>query len=242
MDNLTLKVDTASGEIIFREGEALPQVAPEKIVISGDINTVATFVNKRRIALPGMPGAQSINADRAIVTVEKEKHSISLELDPENYYGTVVSGKLEIEPELLKFSIETNKKFTQQELIKLLKYSKRWFADPAEQEKLLLAYMKLDVKVDSQLSNNAPDNRGNRSNSFEKKITANIPEDFILSIPIFKGQDYKTFRVEIAMDSTDGSVKFWLESVELAELIQIESERIIKEQLKACEDYVIIWK
>ena len=248
MENLHLKLEQFEGEtIIIREGDALEIKPPEKIKISGDIRTVKSFIDKRKKIDAAMDafelaGRQGINPDRTVVTVDKSNFSITLELDPEDFYGTVVTGRLEIEPELIKFSIETTKKFTQQELIKLLRYGKRWFADPAAHETLLLAYMKLDVKVTADLKNDAPDNRGNRSNSFEKKVTSNIPEDFILSIPIFKGQEPKRFRVEIAMDSTDGSVKFWLESVELAELIQIEAEKILTEQLKSCEDYVIVWK
>jgi hypothetical protein len=248
MENLHLKLEQFEGEtIVIREGDALEIKPPEKIKISGDINTVKSFIDKRKKIDAAMDafelaGRQGINPDRTVVTVDKSNLSITLELDPEDFYGTVVTGKLEIEPELTKFSIETTKKFTQQELIKLLRYGKRWFADPAAHETLLLAYMKLDVKVTADLTNNAPDSRGNRSNSFEKKVTSNIPEDFILNIPIFKGQEPKRFRVEIAMDSTDESVKFWLESVELAELIQIEAEKILNEQLKSCEDYVVIWK
>lgn len=243
MDNFHLKIEQANGnEIIIREGEALPPVAPKKIMITGNINTVASFVAKRDKAALETAGYQWINPDRAIVEVDKEKMQIVLLVDPEEEYGPVVTAKLEMEPELLKFGIETGKKFTQQELIKLLKYGKRWFIDPAAHEKLLLEYMKLDVKVTADLKNDAPDNRGNRANSFVKTVTSNIPVDFILSIPIFKGQGYKTFRVEIALDSTDASTKFWLESIDLAELIQIESEKILNEQLESCKDYVVIWK
>lgn len=242
MENLTLKVEPANGEIIIREGEALAQVAPVKVEISGDINTVKSFIDKRKLAVTRDAGLQAINTDRAIVTVDKAAHSITLELDPQDCYGTEVTAKLELEPALVNFNIETNKKFSQQELIKLLKYGKRWFADHAAHEALLLAYMKLDVRVTADMTNDTTDNRGNRANTFSKKVTSNIPEDFIMNIPIFKGQQSKKFRVEIAMDSTDGSVKFWLESVELTELIQIESEKILKEQLESCADYVVIWK
>lgn len=243
MQKLDLAVTNTSGSpITILEGKALEQKPPVKIIINGDIKTVGAFVNIRKAPVIPDAGLQTINPDRAIVTVDKADFSITLELDPESYYGTEVTAKLEMEPELLKFGIETGRKFTQQELIKLLKYGKRWFADTAAHEALLLAYMKLDVKVTADLTNNAPDGRGNRSNSFEKKVVSNIPEDFILRIPIFKGQEPKTFRVEIALDSTDGSTKFWLESVELAEMIQIESELIIKKELESCSDYVVIWK
>jgi hypothetical protein len=241
MQKLELAVNDVNGKpITILEGKALEEKAPCKIQISGDIKTVSSFIQKRKITDDA--GLQYINEDRALVIVNKEELSIGLYLDPEDFYGTEIKAKLEIEPELLKFGIESGKKFSQQELIKLLKYGKRWFANPAAHEMLLLAYMKLDVKVTADLTNNAPDGRGNRSNSFEKKITSNVPEDFILLIPIFKGQEPKKFRVEICLDSTDGSTKFWLESVELAELIQIESEAILKKELETCSDYVVIWK
>lgn len=243
MQSLNLKVENGN-DITFREGKALELKPPVKIEISGDIKTVSSFIEKRKgKAMPTQNlGLQEINPDRAVVTVDKTALEITLELDPENVYGTEVTAKLELEPELLKFKIETGEKLTQQQLIKLLKYGKRWFADQAAHEALLLAYMKLDVKVTADLKNDATDGRGNRANSFEKKVTSNIPEDFILSMPIFKGQDYKKFRVEICLDSTDGSTRFWLESVELMELIQLESETILKKELESCSDYVVIWK
>lgn len=241
MQKLELAVNNIDGKpITILEGKALEEKAPCKIQINGDIKTVSSFIAKRKITDDA--GLQAINDDRALVIVNKEELSIGLYLDPENYYGTEVKAKLEMEPELLKFGIETGRKFTQQELIKLLKYGKRWFADQAAHEALLLAYMKLDVRVTADLTNDAPDNRGNRANTFAKKVVSNIPEDFILNMPLFKGQDYKKFRVEICLDSTDGSTKFWLESVELAELIQIESEAILKKELESCADYVVIWK
>lgn len=244
MQKLELAVNNVDGKpITILEGKALEEKAPVKIEISGDIKSVSSFIAKRKLpVLTDGAGLQKINPDRAIVTVDKADLSITLELDPENVYGTEVIAKLEMEPELLKFDIDTGKKYTQTELIRLLRRSKRFFFDAAAHETLLKAYMALDVKVTADLKNNAPDNRGNRSNSFEKTVISNIPEDFILNIPIFKGQPVKKFRVEIILDSTDGSTKFWFESVELEELIAIESEAILKTELESCSDYVVIWK
>lgn len=243
MQSFNLKLEDLNGnELIVREGKASEIKPPEKIELSGDIRTVKSFIDKRKGITEFTDSLQEIDPDRAIVTVDKEGLSIHLDLDPENFYGAVVTGKLEIEPELLKFAIDTGKKYTQQELIKLLRRNKRFFFDAAAHESLLKAYIALDVVVTADLKNNAPDNRGNRSSSFAKTVTSNIPEDFILNIPIFKGHDRKKFRVEIILDSTDGSTKFWMESVELEELIAIESEAILNKELESCSDYVVIWK
>lgn len=243
MQSFNLKLEDLNGnELIVREGKASEIKPPEKIELSGDIRTVKSFIDKRKGITEFTDSMQEIDPDRAIVTVDKDNLSIEIDLDPESFYSTVVTGRLELNPDLLKLGIDSGKKYTQTELIKLLRRSKRWFFDGPSHEALLKAYMALDVKVTTDLKNDAPDNRGNRYNSFEKKITANIPEDFILNIPIFKGQDYKKFRVEIILDSTDGSTKFWFESVELEELISIESEAILNKELEACSDYVVIWK
>jgi hypothetical protein len=249
MENLHVKIEQLEGTTLtIREGDALPLLLPEKIRITGDIKTVTSFIEKRKlkgfdgVMYNGNPGLQEIIPDRAIVEVDREKKMITLSLNPEDPNGAIITAKMEPNPDLEKFAINTGKKFTQQELIKLLKFTKRWFHDVPAYETLLKAYMCLDVKVTADLKNNAADNRGNRSNSFDKTIISNIPEDFILNIPIFKGQDSKKIRIEIILDSSDGSTKFWLESVELAELTELEGDKILNAELEACHDYVIVWK
>lgn len=242
MENLTLKLESVDGnEIIIREGNALPPVAPKKIKIEGDIKTVSSFLVKRKLAIEGKSGLQEINPDRALVTVNKEALSIKLELDPENEYGTEVTAKLSYTPELEQFCINKNKLFNREELIKLIRFNKIWFADPEAHDKLLKAYQAFTATVNANIGKES-DTRGNVSNNYKKTVETNVPDSFVLNIPIFKGMQKRIFRVEIAIESTDASTKFWMESVELNEIIQIETDAIISEELKTCADYVVIFK
>jgi hypothetical protein len=247
MENLTLKVENASNEIIIREGTALPQVAPKKIVVSGDFKTVSSFIEKRKLVgfdgvmQNGDPGLQTINADRVLVTVDKEKLSILLQLDPESEYGTEITAKLAFTPELEQFFINKNKLFNREELIKLIRFNKIWFADAEAHDKLLKAYQAFTATVNANIGKTS-DTRGNVDNSYKKTVETNVPDSFVLNIPIFKGMDKRRFRVEIAIDSTDASTKFWFESVELNDIIQIESQAILEKELESCSDYVVIWK
>lgn len=245
MDTLNLRLDAIEGnEIIIREGQALPPVAPKKIIISGDIKTVSSFIAKRKPAnsqLQADPGLQTINPDRALVTVDKEKLTILLQLDPENEYGTEVTAKLAFTPEIEQFCINKNKLFIREELIKLIRFNKIWFADPEAHDKLLKGYQSFTAEVNAKIGKDS-DTRGNVDNSYKKTVNTSVPDSFVLNIPIFKGQDKRKFRVEIAIDATDASTRFWFESVELNDIIQIESEAILQEELKSCSDYVVIWK
>lgn len=242
MENFHLKVENAGNEIIIREGEALPPVAPKKIVITGDIKTVSSFIEKRKNSLfADTMGLQYINPNRALVTVDKSTLSIKLELDPENEYGTEVTAKLAYTPELEQFFINKNKLFNREELIKLIRFNKIWFADAEAHDKLLKAYQAFTATVNANIGKTS-DTRGNVDNSYKKTVETNVPDSFVLNIPIFKGQDKRRFRVEVAIDSTDASTKFWMESVELNEIVQIETDAIISEELKSCTDYVVIYK
>jgi hypothetical protein len=239
VENFHLKLENAGNEITIREGNALPPVAPVQVKIYGDIKTVSTYIEKRKSTTQA--GLQAINPDRAVVEVSKEKMTICLKLDPESVYGTEVTAKLELSPELEAFNINKNKTYNREELIKLFRFNKIWFDTAEAHDKILKAYQAFNAQVNANV-NQSSDTRGNRTNDFNKTVTTNVPEDFILTIPVFKGQEKRRFRVEIALDSTDGSTKFWFESTELHDIITIESELILKEELESCSDYVVIWK
>lgn len=131
--------------------------------------------------------------------------------------------------------------FNREELIKLLRFNRIWFADPSQHDTLIKAYQAFSAEVNAKIGKES-DTRGNVDNSYKKTVTTNVPDSFVLNIPVFKGMAKRKFRVEIAIDSTDASTKFWFESVELAELIQVESEQILNAELASCSDFVIIWK
>lgn len=241
MENVNLRLESIEGnEIIIREGKALDPVKPQQVLITGDIKTVSSFIEKRKDATMEAL-AQFINDKRAIVEVDKEKMTITLKLDPEYQYGTVVTAKLEPNPDLEQFFINKNKQFTQRDLVQLLKFSRLYFEDFDKHGSLLKAYQAFSAKTYTDLTGDS-DNRGNKNFAFNKKVETGLPATFIMNIPIFKGQEPKRFMVEICLDVTDAAASFWFESIELKELQDIESEKILNDELESCKDYVIVWK
>lgn len=242
MENLHLKIEQIQGDTLtIREGQALPLLPPKKIEISGDIKTVSTFVSGRKGKSETNAGLQFINPSRAFVAVDKKGRSITLQLDPQDVNGTVVTAKLEPNPDLAQFHINDNQQFSQRELINLLKFSKLYFEDFGKHGDLLKAYTAFSAKTSTDLSNDS-DSRGNKNFAFNKKVETGLPQTFVMNVPVFKGQAPKRFMVEICLDVTDAAASFWFESVELAELMEIEGETIIREELNNCTDYVVIWK
>lgn len=241
MENLHVKLEQVSGDtLIIREGTALPQVAPNKITIIGDIKTVSSFINKRKSA-GVVAGLQQIDKDLAVVEVDKNKKTITLSLNPSDHFGTIITAKLDPNPDLEKFGINKNVQFSQKELVQLLKFSRLYFEDFGQHGTLLRAYQAFTAKTYTNLAGEQ-DNRGNKNFAFDKKVETGLPTAFVMNLPLFKGQAPKRFMVEICLDVTDSAASFWFESVELAELTELDGEIILQEELKSCADYVVIWK
>jgi len=238
--NVYIAGDQGTAPVItIREGSALELNQPVQISMEGDIHTIKSFLEKRTGKRKG-GGQQLVNPETAIVSVNEQKMTILLALNPEDVNGAEISGKLEVAPELSQFYINTTKQFTREELIRLFRFSKRFFDSAENHEKIMIAYQKLNLSTTSELKKDT-DTRGNKDLSFKKNITSDIPEDFILNLPVFKGEDKERFRVEICMDATDTSVRFWFESVELVERMELRRDEIFAEELESCKDLVVIY-
>lgn len=242
MENLTVKIDNQDGNTLtLLQGKALEQKYPEKIKLSGNIESISQFLSKRYGERTGH-SLQGVDKSKAIVTVDEKNMSILLQLEPENPFGAEVLAKLELTDELKQFHINDNFEFTRESMIKLLKFNKRFFADPLKHEALLNSYMSLNLSGNTMIKSES-DDRGNKDLQFKKAINSSgVPQNFTLEIPIFKGQPVVKFKVDICIDVKEMSVSFWFESVELVELIELHKKDIFAKQLESCTDFVIITK
>jgi activator of HSP90 ATPase len=237
---LNLHFKAGNGDAVtIRQGDALPLKHPEKINISGNIKSVGAFLAARYGEREG-DRLQKVNKNTTVVIVNDEDRTITLQLDPNDCFGTVVTGKLEVTEELKQFQINTARQFNREELVKLIRFNRRYFTNNYDQ--VLKAYQQLNLSASSNLSA-ISDIRGNKESNFKKQVdSSGIPTEFSLLIPVFKGFNDKLFRVEICLEATDASVRFWFESVELHELMIREQELIFEEQLELCKDFAVIYK
>jgi hypothetical protein len=233
-------------ELVIREGSAVVIRESKIIEFTGDIKSVASFLKIRKTVHDGAgtragEGTQEVNTDRAVVLVDKAAMTIQLLLDPQNHYGASVVAKLEFSDELKKWCINATKTWKLNELTKHIRFNRIDFDDYEKHGMLLKSYQSFNFKAHIEVMQEA-DQRGNKSTSFKKTADTGLPTDFVLNIPIFKGQESQRFHVEICLETTEGAANFWFESTELHELIKTQRDIIFNEQLVACEGFVIINK
>lgn len=242
MEKLELKIENTNGELTIREGSAqepLPLKEPNIIKIFGDIHSVSNFINNRASG----HSSQQIDKNKAIVIVDKNAKTITLNLDPENYYGATVSGKLEQSIELAQFGINTSTRYSRKSLLDLLRFNRLFFEDKNEHASVIAGLYKLRIKSEQEIQQEK-DNQGNKRTLHDVKTVddGGMVKEFTLTIPLFKGFAAKKITVEICFEVLNGDVSFWLESIGLKETSEAAIDGIFSEELKSCEGFVIINK
>lgn len=242
METLQLKIENTNGELIIREGKAqdpLPLKVPNVINISGDIHSVANFINNRESG----HSSQQIDKNRAIVLVDKHSKTITLQLDPENYYGAMVTAKLEQSEELKQFGINIGARYTRKSLVDTLRFNRLLFEDKNQYAQVLAGLYKLRIKSETEIQQEK-DNHGNKRSLHDVKTVddGGLVKEFNLTAPIFKGFPAKNITVEVCFEVLNGDVSFWLESVGLKEVTEGAIDGIFEEELASAEGFVIINK
>lgn len=220
-----------NGEIIIRTGDA-PEIAPPvKIQISGEITAPRVYyeAKKGNITPDFKPGITH-------VIVSRDKAQIILIHNDKDYYQDQISGALVFSSECQALGINsTNSPKTPLELAKLLKRNRHLFADAEQGMRIISDLMDFQGTVKAEIKE-AKDNRGNRKNSLAVSVETNIPVEFGLKIPMFKGQAAQYFGVEILLEANGNSILCFLESARFMEMVDREIDNIIDQEIAVFKD------
>jgi hypothetical protein len=105
-----------------------------------------------------------------------------------------------------------------------------FFADKEFHASFIDKLTNFSAKI-TQIIEHRNDNKGNFKQSIKQLAESEMPQSFKLCMPIYQGMQPVTFEVQIFLEPRDAAIDFWFESVELAELIESERDRIINEQI-----------
>lgn len=226
----TINVPEGTKELVIRHGEADPIIQPLEIAIVGTISAPSDFMEVR---------SSQVDKMKAIIMFSFANREIVLEVDPTDKFAPTITGKLVENPVLKNFGINTQKLFTIVDMIRFLKMNRAYFAEVDKCMSMVnnLNQFKAKINVEIEKLN---DNRGNKKDLTEVSVKTDIPLTFELSLPMFIGHSPVKFQAEICFDVRDAGISLWLESVELAEMLIKEAERVIAEELKTFDEYVVI--
>ena len=232
--NITTQSDK-EGSLVILEGKAPDIRMFEPASYSGTITAPADWMElkvKAGFKLNASDSTIEVDKHQGIIKaffnefIEKEKHKIT--------------GKLLPNPDLEKFNINTQRTWTNKELKQFLKMNRFFFEDPDENRTVVSAMEKFKVKLTSEFED-TDDLKGNKKRVFEQTVQSELVFSFKLYLPIFKGEEPTSIRVDINFDISDKSAVFWLESADLKELEASQRESIIDREVDRFEGYPVIF-
>lgn len=183
-------------DVVIREGDALPLHEPVKVYINGIIDSPARWLERR-------PELRQIT-NKCHVLVNRERLTISLQVNENAHYGTLIAGRMEVSDAFVKFHINDGHSFTLQELAKLFKMNRSFFETKQTAMELVTLLQNFKGKVNKDLES-ANDNRGNKKVSLNQAVESNLPEAFTLHLPLFRGMEAEDIACEVYVDPDDWS-------------------------------------
>ena len=92
--NITVENGIKKVEVLI--GSALEPKEPQKVEITGTLDAPLRWLEKR---------VPEIDQKKAHIVVDREKMCIRLAMDENNYYRTIIEGRLQLHPSFLKLGI-----------------------------------------------------------------------------------------------------------------------------------------
>ena len=224
-------------EVVLREGEApelLEIKEPERVVISGTIDTPFRWLEKR---------IELINQKASNIIVNRDVMGIALTVEETNYYQSDIRGELKTSKGMMEFGINTEKKWEPIKLSKFLKMHRAFFTDKSQNMMLVSTLKNFKAKVNQDIERSKEEN-GSKVDNYSQVVDSNLPKSFKLNIPLFKGFACEEIEVEIYADVDGRDVSLSLVSAGANEAIEEYKNKVIDEQLDAIRqiapDIVII--
>lgn len=224
MKEQEIKINVENGvkELVILTGAAEPEFHGKGIEVKGaSIAAVRTYLEKPCIAISDIWDSK--------VEFSIEKQYINLLFSARRRNPDVIQGALKLHPDMLKFNINTDKKYNTFELSDFIKMNRHFFENREYAMKLVADLRNFEGKVNKEVELKA-DNRANSKVLINQVVESNIPSSFYLELPVFVGQ--KKVRLEIEIN-INAAFECSLISPDLKQLIDEESTKIITAELDA---------
>lgn len=180
-------------DMVIRFGDALPLKEPKYVSIHGTIDAPARWVEKRKDDI--------VSAD-AHILVDRDRMTITLNTDENNFYSDQIVGTLTLSTEMQEFGINTGEYMSCFDMADRIKQLRTYFETQQDAMKLVSELRNFKAKVDKELEL-SDDKRGNQKILRAQTVESNLPKSFNVNMPIFKGTEKRTFEVEVEINPND---------------------------------------
>ncbi len=194
MKETTLNVNVEGNELIIREGKAIEVFNPEIVNITGTLDAPLRWIQQR---------IELMDQKACHVLVDRDKMQIKLVINEKDHFGDSVTGTMVFHPDFIKFGINTGQYRTAFEMAEFIKMNRAFFENRSIAMNLVTQLRQFKAKVDKQVEADHNPNKGDKRVLIQQAVESNIPEEFSVVIPIFKGTAKQTIKLETYFNPDD---------------------------------------
>lgn len=206
-------------QIIVREGKANDVKEPHGLNICGNIDSPYRFLHQRK---------DDILVHEAHVEVNRDEMNIELVNDEHSAYADRVSGYLTLSQDFKALGVNDGEYVSNFDLAERIKKLRTLFESRDAAMRLVSELRNFKAKIEREMEL-SDDKRGNVNIRKSQIVESNLPESLKVTVPIFKGMEPITFKVEVEVNPSDLSCT--LTSPEANDIIRDQRDIIINRQL-----------
>lgn len=230
--NVTIPEGKDRVEVVIREvdrvvEQELPVLEPDNVEIIGNITAPFAFLEKRWSAEDGQ-----INHCRTHILVNRDKLEMTLivnETDKRN--KMLIVGNIELSRQFEAFGINKKDNWDPIELANFFKIYRSYFEKPVDNMILVSSLKGFKAKVHQTVEREEKDN-GGKTDVFRQVVDSSLPKEFMVNIPVFKGQAPSPIKVEIMAHVHGHDFALELISADAADIIEQRRDAIFNGEIE----------
>lgn len=229
-NNIKVVVEKDGNEVTIRTGAAAPINEPVSMNFTGFLYSPGDYMENKKLST-------LIDPKDCRLEVDYENMSVTFLVNARDKFRDQISGKL-IPSKIIKdLGVNVEKRYYgDKELAKLLRRNAMYFGDQSAGNSLIMRLNIFEAKI-TTIIENKDDLKGNTKKLIEKSIENELPDFFVLNLPVFEGADPQPIKVHLLADTSGSGVMFYLDSPELYILEQTESKKLIEIEIKRFEEF-----
>lgn len=186
------KVELLIREVNENVEKELPVLEPDRVKISGNITAIFAFLEKRWNA-----GDNQVNHDRTHILVNRDGLSMTLVVnETDKRERKEIHGSIQLSRQYNAFGVNTGKLWESIDLGNFMRINRCYFENSETNMNLVTKLKRFTANVTTEVERETKDN-GSVTDVYRKVVESNLPEEFSVKIPIFKGSSPEVFSIAI---------------------------------------------
>lgn len=232
MENLAKEVNfnfaNNDKPVVFLQGNYQHPKDPIPVDFKGDIKAPGDYMENKGF----WPDLLLVNPAYCRLEVDIDNSELLFIANDRDNFRDKILGKLSISTEIGIFEINKSGAFlSAEDMANRLRKNQYYFVDKDICKKVVSDLTKFKMKIETTIESDK-DKAGNKKQLLEKMVNSDMSRNFFLSLPIFKGFEPMTIPVELCIEAVGDSPKFYLESIELYEIMSSYKKTIFDAEIE----------